>query len=154
MPEGSLPILKFRLDGEEFGVSAMEVERVLGMVVPARIPMAPAYVAGALNLGGEVLILVDLRIKFGTRAQRHTKDTRIIVVEAGDRKVGFIVDSVSDIESFSVEAIDSLSSQPVDLDREAVFGIARTEKGVLILLDLAQVLSSGERERLETCLEQ
>lgn len=142
-----MTVLSFSLGGRLCGFDIGCVQEVLQMVDLAAVPDAPGYVAGALNLRGSVLPVIDLAALLGTERQPYTLDTPIVVIRENDRRLGLIVDEVHDVLGFSTEDVDPPSDLfPV---RGVLAGVARTHDGLMMLFDLARVveLAAGAEVR-------
>ncbi|NLN60393.1 MAG: purine-binding chemotaxis protein CheW [Deltaproteobacteria bacterium] len=145
--------LTFSLDAEEYGIEILKVKEIVGMMNITRIPQAPAYIKGVVNLRGKVIPVVDLRLKFGLDAMDYTERTCIIVVEilAGDKNmaVGVIVDSVSEVINIRGNDIQETPAFGGHVNTDYILGMAKTNGGVKILLDIDRILSSAEITVLE-----
>ena len=130
----------FKLDEEYYGVP---IENVLSIEKPretTRIPNAPDYVRGVINLRGEVVTTIDLRGKLDMISKDFNGDSRIIVVKENEVVVGLIVDSSSEVLEIDKENIDK---PPMDENSESIQyinGIGKTEDRLIILLDLTKIL--------------
>jgi purine-binding chemotaxis protein CheW len=94
--------LTFRLAAEEYGLEILKVQEIIGIMKVTRVPRAPAFVRGVINLRGKVIPVVDLRLKFSLEGQADTEKTCVIVVQVahgeGARVImGIIVDEVSEV---------------------------------------------------------
>lgn len=144
-----LQLVSFNLDAEAFGVDIAVVQEIVRMPEITRVPRAPAFVEGVVNLRGKIIPVVDLRKRFGLKLSEATKGTRIIVVTIGGRTVGMIVDAVSEVlrlDADSIEPTPEMVSSPIDAS--FLRGIAKLEGRLLILLDLGLVLDAKETEAL------
>ena len=103
------------------------------------------------NLRGEVLPVIDLRKRFGLPTDvSRGKDTRIVVVEIEGKKVGMVVDAVSEVLRVADEAIEPPSPIVTTVDSAFIRGIAKVDERLIILVDLAKVLSTDEQASLRT----
>ncbi|MCE5265569.1 MAG: chemotaxis protein CheW [Deltaproteobacteria bacterium] len=140
--------LTFSLAGEEYGIGILKVREIIGLMTVTAVPQAPRYVKGVINLRGKVIPVIDLRLKFGMDAAEYTERTCIIVMEikCGDRKIamGIVVDSVSEVLSIKGGDIEDAPSFGASLDTSCILGMAKSEQGVKILLDIDRVMRSDE----------
>src|SRR5713226_686519 len=90
-------LVVFQLGAELYGVEIARVHEIIRLQTVTRVPHAPAFVEGVINLRGKVIPVVDLRRRFGLPLADHTRATRTVVVEIGDQVGGIIVDSVSEV---------------------------------------------------------
>lgn len=137
------------VDGEEFAVDILSVQEINRMVEVTRVPKAPAFVEGVINLRGRIIPVLDLRRRFGMPEADRTVQSRIVVVNVGGRVVGLVVDSVSEvmrIERRAIEPPPSMGNRP---GAEFVQGIGRLHDRLLIVLDLNRLLTPAEHASLD-----
>ena len=92
--------LTFWLNGQEYGLDLLRVREIRGFTAITSIPNMPAHIKGVMNLRGTVLPVVDLRLKFSMPEKPYTKFTVIVIAKSGEKNVGLVVDSVSDVLYF------------------------------------------------------
>jgi purine-binding chemotaxis protein CheW len=138
----------FGLGSEDFGVNISSVESIIKMQPSTRMPHAPAFVEGVINLRGKVLPVVDLRRRFGLPPQESNKNSRIIVINVDHVEVGMIVDGVSEVLTIAEQAVEPAPAIAMSIDTQFITGIAKIDQRLVILLDTARVLSSSEKEGL------
>ena len=145
--------LTFTLDNEEYGIGIMKVKEIIGLMPVTPVPRTPEFVRGVINLRGRVIPVIDLRLRFGMESAESTERTCVIVVEIGSPSgpvmVGVVVDSVSDVLNIKEEDIEGDLTFGASLDTEYIFGMAKMENGVKILIDIDKVLTSGELTLIE-----
>jgi purine-binding chemotaxis protein CheW len=150
--------LTFRLAGEEYGLQIKKVKEIIPMQKTTRIPRAPEYVRGVINLRGRVIPVLDLRTKFGMERAEDTERTCIIVafVDLGTRAVtmGLTIDEVRDVLDIAAIDIQEPPAFESGVDTEFILGIGKTGESVTILLDTNRVLSVSETEQLQNAAEQ
>lgn len=147
-------IVVFELGSEFFGADIAKVESIIKIQPITQLPHAPAFVEGVTNLRGKVLPVIDLRKRFGLTAQQTDKNSRIIVVSVDQTEVGMIVDEVSEVLTVPEGAVEPAPAIATTVDSAFIKGIAKlgvngtsTQQAerLIILLDLAQVLSAKEQ---------
>jgi purine-binding chemotaxis protein CheW len=140
--------LTFTLAAEEYGISILKIKEIIGMLPITAVPRTPVFVKGVINLRGKVIPVIDLRAKFGLPDAPYTERTCIVVVEtlgaAGKIHMGIVVDAVSEVLAIKSRDIENAPAFGARLDTEYILGMAKTEKGVRILLEIDRVLSTGE----------
>jgi purine-binding chemotaxis protein CheW len=138
--------VSFRVENEEFGVGIQQVQEIIWLPNITKVPRAPHFVEGIINLRGSVLPVIDMRKRFGIPEAPHTDSTSIVVVDVGSRKTGVIVDSVSEVLRISQDAIEPPPPVVAGVDASFVQGVGKLQGGqrMLIILDLARVLSLGQ----------
>ena len=140
----------FDLASEHYGVDIATVDGIIKMQAITAVPRAPNFVEGVTNLRGEVLPVIDLRRRFGIAAdEKRGKDTRIVVVVIDGKKVGMVVDAVTEVLRVSEAAIEPPSPIVTTVDSVFIRGIAKIDERLVILLDLSRVLSTEEKAKLQ-----
>jgi purine-binding chemotaxis protein CheW len=138
----------FALAHEHFSVDIASVEGIVMLQEITKEPHAPSFVEGVTNLRGSILPVIDLRKRFGLAFQGTTKDTRIIVVTMNNKNVGMIVDGVSEVLTVSEQSIKPPAPKVTTVDPALIVGMAKVDERLIILLDLAKVLTSQEQAEL------
>jgi purine-binding chemotaxis protein CheW len=143
----------FELGAENFGIEIASVEGINKMLEITRIPQAPAYMEGITNLRGSVLPVIDLQKRFGMEVQDRTNETRIVVANVGGVKVGMIVSAVSEVLTIDDSVIEPPPPMVSNVNSEFIIGVAKIDKRLVILLDLAKVLSVEEKMQVTKVVE-
>ena len=138
-------LVVFELGKENFGVEISKVESIIKMQAITKMPQAPVFVEGVINLRGKILPVIDLHRRFGLAAVEDRKASRIVVVSIEGKEVGMVVDGVSEVLTISEEAIEPVPPLVTTVDSTFLIGIAKIDARLVILLDLGQVLSPQER---------
>ncbi len=145
--------LTFSLAGEEYGIGIIQIKEIIGMMTVTSVPQTPEFVKGVINLRGKVIPVIDLRLRFGIESVEYTERTCIIVVEIETKTntviIGIVVDSVSEVLNINEQDIEDTPSFGTKLDTNYILGMAKTEGGVKILLDIDCVLTSSEISMIE-----
>jgi len=144
--EGSgevLQLVSFQLGPEEYAIDILGVQEIIRVVEITRVPNAPHYVEGVLNLRGKIIPIINLRRRLGLSSTEHTKDTRIVVVDVAHLLLGFIVDSVEEVLRLPEEFIEPPPSTGRGGADEFHKGVGRVEGRLLILLDLELLFGVG-----------
>ena len=137
-------LVVFSLGREEFAVEVTQVREIMRMEEITRMPKTPAYVEGIINLRGQIIAVIGLANRLNLESDERSADTRIIVVEAGEVKVGMIVDSVSEVLRVSTEAVEASPTLVTDISSAYLQGVVKQDNRLIILLDLTKVLSVEE----------
>ena len=147
---GEQQLVVFQLGAELYGVEIARVHEIIRLQTVTRVPHAPAFVEGVINLRGKVIPVVDLRRRFGLPLADHTRASRIVVVEIGDQVVGIVVDGVSEVLRVNKGTIEPPSPVVAGIESDYLHGIAKLPERLVILLNLDRVLARDERRALET----
>jgi purine-binding chemotaxis protein CheW len=137
--------LTFTLADEQYGIGILKIKEIIGMMPITAVPKTPDFVKGVVNLRGKVIPVVDLRLRFGMDAITYTERTCVIVEEiagqSGTSLIGIVVDSVSEVLNIRAEEIEDTPAFGTRLNTDYILGMAKTEGGVKILLDIDKVFS-------------
>ncbi len=144
-----LQLVSFVIDEEEFGVDILKVQEIIRIVAVTRVPHAPSFVEGVINLRGRIVPVLDLRERFALPKRPPDKDTRIIVVDLDGRVVGFRVDSVREVIRVDRSVIEPPPDLAIGIDARYITGVAKLDDRLLILLDLDEILTTDEGAALE-----
>lgn len=143
-----LQLVTFSIGEEEFGVDILKVQEIIRTMEITKVPRAPEFVEGVINLRGKVIPIIDLRRRFGLAHKAHDSHTRIIVIEINSMIVGFVVDSVSEVLRIPVSTVEPPPPVVAGLDSDYISGVGKLQDRLLILLDLDKLLSDADLERL------
>ncbi len=147
-------LVVFKIGDEEFGVEINQVREIVKLVSITRMPKAPVFIEGVVNLRGQIITVIDLAKRLDLPSTGKTDSTRIMVVEVGEDTVGMIVDSVSEVLRLST---DNIEDTPALIDTEVheqyLRGVGKSEDRLLILLDLNEVLSTEEIKHMSKHVE-
>jgi purine-binding chemotaxis protein CheW len=138
----------FGLGDEDYGVDIALVEGIIKMQDITRIPHAPEYVEGIINLRGTVLPVIKLEKRLEIPPRQVTKDTRIIIILMGDGKVGMIVNSVSEVLMMDESIIEPAPALVSSTKTEYLTGIAKFGTRLVLLLDLEKVFLAEETQSI------
>ena len=141
-----------RIAHEEFALDVLSVQEINRMVEVTRVPKAPYFVEGVINLRGRIIPVLDLRRRFGLPASDRTDDSRIMVVLVRQRMVGLIVDEVVEVLRVSKAAIEPPPSVGSSAGAEFTQGVGRIEDRLLIVLDLNRLLLPAEESAMASAM--
>jgi purine-binding chemotaxis protein CheW len=136
--------LTFALAKEEYGIAILKVREIMGYMTITAVPRMPEFVRGIINLRGQVIPVVDLRLRFGMETKEVTEQTCIIMVDIhhSDRSfnAGLIVDRVQEVLDIAQENIDDTPQFGAGVDTDFILGIGKSGNSIKILLDIDRVL--------------
>lgn len=134
----------FKVDDATYGIAAADVLQMESFAGATRVPGAPPYVAGLVQVRGRVVPVIDLRARFGLPAAAPTLDTRVVVVQQGDRVVGLVADVAREVLSIPSEAIrpppDVVASQAAGF----VKAVAQAGGRLIMLIDCDRIIGEGK----------
>jgi purine-binding chemotaxis protein CheW len=138
----------FELGEENYGVEISAIESIIKMQPITKVPHSPSFVEGITNLRGTVLPVIDLRKRFDLPPAERNRDTRIVVTNLGDKKVGMTVDSVSEVLTIQSNLVEPPPSMISSGHTEFLQGIVKISDRLIILLNLERILNDQEQESL------
>lgn len=146
---GERQVVVFDLNEEAHGVDISQVREIIRMEEITRVPRAPEFVEGVINLRGKVNPLVNLRARFSIPSTERTDEHGIVVVDVDGQDIGMVVDAVTEVSRTPSDSIEPPSSVITTDDSEYLTGIVKTDDKLIILLDIAKVISESEASALE-----
>jgi purine-binding chemotaxis protein CheW len=144
----NLQLVTFHLGDEEFGIDIQKVQEINRMIEITKIPNAPSFVEGVVNLRGKIIPVVSLRSRLGFDQAERGKSTRIMVVEVEGTILSFIVDSVSEVLRIDDAKIEPPPSITGGSDSVYIEGVINLADRILILLDLKVLFGGVAGEKL------
>jgi purine-binding chemotaxis protein CheW len=139
----------FTVGDEEYGLELLRVREVIRMREIARLPRAPSFLKGVINLRGDVIPIIDLRDKFGLPSRPADADTRIVVVDVEGRLIGMVVDSASQVVRIPASRIEAPPLRLGGLPQEYIAGVGRLDDRLTTLVNVDRILSGEERIALQ-----
>ncbi len=139
-----LQLVTFTLAEEEYAVDILKVQEINRMKEITRVPNAPHYVEGVINLRGKVIPVVSLRKKFGLPEEEDTAKKRIMIMDIQGVTIGLIVDSVNEVLRISSDIVEPPPAMTSSVSSEFIWGIAKLEDRLIILLDMDRFIGKEE----------
>lgn len=138
--DNSLEFLTFVINHEHYALDIKMVNEIKCWVKPTRLPNAPHFVIGVLNLRGLIVPIFDLKAKFGMTHTEINDKSVVIFLTHENRTIGIIVDSVSDIIKISEETIKPTPQMEGELRQEFLSGLLNLQDRMVVILDMDQLL--------------
>jgi purine-binding chemotaxis protein CheW len=145
-------LVTFRVGADQFAADIFSVERVLRFQAPRPVPNVPAWLEGVIDYGGRVVPVIDLRARFELGAGASRESARILVFVAGEDWIGAIVDGVDEVLTVTNDELTEPPALFKGLAKQYIRWLVRgetEEDPVIIVLDVAQLLTARERIVLE-----
>ncbi len=139
----------FKLDGETYGINVMQVQEVLRHTEIAPVPGASYHVLGIINLRGNVVTVIDTRLRFGLAQAEVNDNTRIVIIETGRHVIGIMVDAVAEVVYLRQSEIDMTPNVGNEESAKFIQGVCNKNKELLILIDLDKMLTDEELADLD-----
>ena len=136
--------LTLRLGTEEYAIDILRVQEIRSYEEPTRIANAPVFVKGVINLRGAIVPIVDLRMKLEVSNIEYNEFTVVILLNVHNTVIGAVVDGVSDVVSLTAQAIKAAPQFDSRIDGRFITGIADVGGRMLIVMNVAALLSPAE----------
>ncbi|MBO5451168.1 MAG: purine-binding chemotaxis protein CheW [Lachnospiraceae bacterium] len=131
---------------EQFGIDIKYIDNIVRMQRITRVPNVPAYIKGVINLRGEVVPVVSLRLKMGLAEDEITKLTRIIIIKLENGEViGVLVDAVKEVVTLDAREIEKVSYDSGEEKTNYISGIGKDKGELISLFDLNLVFAEKEK---------
>jgi purine-binding chemotaxis protein CheW len=143
-----LQFVVFKLGSEEYGVPITQVKEINRLTTTTKVPRSPMFVEGIINLRGQIIPIIDMKLRFDLPQTEYTNDARIIVIQAGNHTFGVEVDLVSEVLRINTNNIEPAPHIVCSIDSKYITGVAKVGQRLLILLDLDMLLSDEEKAQM------
>ncbi len=144
--------LTVNLAQEEYGIDILAVREIRGWTPVTRIPQAPHYVLGVLNLRGAIVPVLDLRLRFGLSREDYNATTVTVIVTVAGRLFGIVVDAVSDVLDVENSHLRPVPDMGTAVDTEYLKGLTSIGERMVLLLDADKLLQPQDAQILDTAL--
>ncbi|MDD5435002.1 MAG: chemotaxis protein CheW [Nitrospira sp.] len=138
--ENNLQVVTFRVGNEDYGIHIMRVQEIIRVIDAVKVPKAPSYVDGVVNLRGKIIPIIDLRKRMGKNVTSITEDSRIIIVDAGGRLAGLEVDLVVDVVILNRDYIEPCPSIGSSKRSDYITGVGKQDGRLITVLNLDNLL--------------
>ncbi|MEQ1439304.1 chemotaxis protein CheW [Fontimonas sp. SYSU GA230001] len=142
--------LTFTLGDEEYGVDILKVQEIRGYDTVTRIPDAPDFIKGVINLRGTIVPVVDMRLKFKLGRAEYNEFTVMIILNVAHRVVGMVVDGVSDVLQLTPEQIRPAPEFGSGVNSKFITGIGALDNRMLILVDIEKLMTSADMALMDS----
>lgn len=137
----SKQFIVIKLGEEQYGIDIKYIENIVRMQHITRVPKVDTYLKGVINLRGEVIPVMSLRIKMGLAPDVETKSSRIIILKLGmNGQIGVIVDEVKEVVALESDQIEKIAYDSKEERDGFLYGVGKCEGGLISLLDLNSVV--------------
>ncbi len=139
----------FKLGDEKYGVDISNVGGITEFTNITKVPDAPTYIEGIINLRGDIIPIINLKTRFKIATTAENADPRIIVYNTNERDIGFIVDDASQVLRLEDENVEPAPTIIKGANRQFIDGVGKVDGEIIVLLDFEKILSEEETEILE-----
>jgi purine-binding chemotaxis protein CheW len=138
----------FKVAGEKYALDIMRIKEIQRFQAVTRIPKAPEFIEGVINLRGAVIPIVDMRKRLDLAITEPTKKTRIVIANVGGKIVGILVDEVKEVNRVNRSDIGAAPALARGIGSEYIVGVVKRKDELLLLLDFDRILTTEERVRI------
>lgn len=135
----------FKLGNEKYGIDILRIGTISEYLEITKVPDAPDYVEGIINLRGDIIPVVNLKKRFSTPETGISEETRIIIYSIDGVDIGFIVDEASQVIRIDEKDIDPTPSILKGNGLDYISGVGKYENEIIILLDFSKILNEEEK---------
>lgn len=136
--------LTFYLEEEVYGVHISDVKEIIAMMKTTPVPKTPKFIQGVMNLRGNIIPVVDMRLKFDMPSIPAHMYTAIVIIKLGEKQIGFIVDKVEEVINVEEEHLSIPPEFGSHIDTRFIKNMAQYKQKVVMILDLLALF--GEEE--------
>ncbi len=136
--------LEFSLGAERFGIPLLQVRELISVPDTTPIPYSPKYFKGIMNLRGQVISVIDLRLKLGVKATEDQSECAVVIVEFEGFRLGLIVDSINKVLQIEEGEIAEVPEVKATGGKDYINGVFKNGDDLIVLLELPSLLSVRE----------
>lgn len=137
----STQFIVIKLGDEQYGIDIKYIDNIVRMQHITRVPKVDPYLKGVINLRGEVIPVMSIRIKMGLEPDQETKSSRIIILKLGiNGLIGIIVDEVKEVVTLESDQIEKIAYDSKEERESFLYGVGKCAGGLISLLDLNAVI--------------
>lgn len=140
--------LTFTVEKEEYGVDIMTVREIKGWTETTRLPNSAEFMRGVMNLRGLIIPIFDLRTRFHRGVTEATPKHVVIILAVGERNIGILVDTVSDILDTSADQIKPAPTSDTQIDAAFISGLISLENRMVVLLNVEHLFDIKHIEKI------
>ncbi len=133
-------LLSVKIGDQDFAIDIMSVREIRGWITSTPLPHAPSHIKGMINLRGVVLAIVDLAERLGLPTREPDPSSVVVVVEAGARAVGLVVDGVSDVITITEDMIQPAPEIGSQTTSRCVEGLLTLEGRIVTIINIAAIM--------------
>lgn len=136
--------LTFYLEDEVYGVHISDVKEIIAMMKTTPVPKTPKFIQGVMNLRGNIIPVVDMRLKFEMPSIPAQMYTAIVIIKLAEKQIGFVVDKVEEVINVEEENLSLPPEFGAQIDTRFIKNMAQHKNKVVMILDLIALF--GEEE--------
>jgi purine-binding chemotaxis protein CheW len=138
---GALQMSCFYVGSALCGIDINLIQEMNKQMEMTKVPQAPSYVLGIMNLRGRIVTIIDLGLKLGLAPSKTTETSRIIIVNSRDENIGLLVDRITDVVTAKWEDVEPTPSNIKGVKGRYFQGVLKSSKDLIAVLDVGEVLA-------------
>jgi purine-binding chemotaxis protein CheW len=143
--EENTSFITFTLDSELYAVPIQTIEEIIGLQEMSLLPNVPSFIKGVINLRGEIVPIMDLRLKFGLEAKEYTPFTVFLIVRVDERLMGMVVDNVADVLVIEPTKVQKKPAFSAKISTDFINGVYKdTQEDLVILVNVPSLIKPEE----------
>ena len=134
--------LTFWLADEIYGLDIGDVTEIIGIQKITQVPDMPHHIKGVINLRGQVIPVMDMRLRFNLQSKEYDQRTCIVVTEVAGQSMGLVVDRVNEVVDIPESQVEPPAAQTTGHANSYVKGLGKIGENIRILLDTEKILAA------------
>ncbi|MDO9182618.1 MAG: chemotaxis protein CheW [Bacteriovorax sp.] len=141
--------LVFKLLDKEYGIPLLQVREVMALRETTFIPQSALYFKGILNIRGEIVAIMDLRLKLKLASSLQSNESSIVILDFSHFSIGVIVDSIDSVIGFNQDEINPAPNVEQKIETNFILGIANKDKRIILLLNMGKIFNCEDAITLD-----
>lgn len=133
-----------KIGNEQYGVNIQFIDNIVKNQVITRVPKTQRYYKGVINLRGEIIPVMSIRLKLGLEPDEYTDKTRIIIIKLENAKIGILVDQVNEVITLEEDDVEKTQHDKSDESNGYISGIGKSKGELVSLLDIVSLIAERE----------
>lgn len=138
----------FKLGQQNYCVDIMNIGGITEYKGATKVPESPYFVEGVINLRGSIIPIINLKKRFSIPETIKAEDCRVVLYNLNGSEIGFLVDEANQVIKIDSQDIDPTPDIIKGEDKEYIDGVGKVGQEIVIVLDLAKILTENEREQI------
>lgn len=144
--------LVFLLDKKNYGFPILKIDGIISIPKINPMPKTPKFMKGVINVRGQIIPIIDLRLIFGMNEIEYNEQTCVVLIKIyiknSEKLIGFVVDTVSEVFDIPVSEIDTLPSYGTEINGEFLKGVGKVKDKIIMLLNIDKIIDTKENADL------
>lgn len=137
--------LAVSLQNEKYAIELLKVQEVIAPTTSTPLPFSPKHFIGLLNLRGQLIPVIDLRVKLNLQTKKESSEKAIVILNLLNSVVGIVVDSVDSVETFQESQLSETPETERTVSMDFVKNVATKQKELVLILDLEKLINTDEK---------